>query len=285
MCQNTAFLSQSVPSVTGCVHVSCHHLTDRFAPCGNAHNAHELVFADCGEVLVQSEAWDFLLRCGEAAFFCPDAVYRLHPCGGGSANVTVISFFCEDAAAKQLEQRIFPLSRQEKQLLTLMRRESSPFTVDASPTPDLPAESRRMLKNLLECFLILLSRRKEHIHFLNRSPFSNRAYRHAQIAERLMEHMHRHYAEKITLESLAAAENISISLLKQIFKEQTGDTAISYLTKCRIDEAKRLIQESNLNFSQIALAVGYDGISYFSSLFKKHTGMTPSEFAISLRRS
>jgi len=59
---------------------------------------------------------------------------------------------------------------------------------------------------------------------------------------------------------------------------------MTYLTNYRIGEAKRLIQESNLNFSQIALAVGYDNIYYFSTIFKKHTGMTPTEYSKSLLR-
>ena len=77
---------------------------------------------------------------------------------------------------------------------------------------------------------------------------------------------------------MAASQNISISQLKRIFKEHTGDSVITYLTALRIKEAKRMIQESSLNFSQIAVAVGYDNIYYFSSVFKKHTGITLVEF-------
>ena len=82
----------------------------------------------------------------------------------------------------------------------------------------------------------------------------------------------------------AAQQNISITQLKRIFKEQTGTTIITYLTNFRIGEAKRMIQEGNLNFTQIAEAVGYDNIYYFSTLFKKNTGMTLTEYSKSVRR-
>jgi len=101
---------------------------------------------------------------------------------------------------------------------------------------------------------------------------------------KIQEYLAEHYAQRITLEKLAASQNISISQLKRIFKEHTGDSVIPYLTALRIKEAKRLIQESSLNFSQIAVSVGYDNIYYFSSVFKKHTGMTLTEYSKSLRR-
>ena len=58
---------------------------------------------------------------------------------------------------------------------------------------------------------------------------------------------------------------------------------VNYLTALRIGQAKRLIQEGRLNFTQVAEAVGYDSIYYFSSLFKKQTGMTLSEYSKSLK--
>jgi tRNA pseudouridine55 synthase len=57
----------------------------------------------------------------------------------------------------------------------------------------------------------------------------------------------------------------------------------AHLTALRIKEAKRLIREGKHSFSQIAENVGFESIHYFSTVFKKHTGMTPSDYARSLR--
>ena len=58
---------------------------------------------------------------------------------------------------------------------------------------------------------------------------------------------------------------------------------ISYLARTRISEAKRLIHEGSYSFTQIAELTGFDNIYYFSRRFKELTGMTPSEYALSVR--
>ena len=285
---------QASLSVTGLVNISYYKLPTNFSWPGESHDFWEMVYVDRGELLVQAGENEYLLRAGEIAFHCPNEFHSLRIFDGKAVNIVVVSFHCSGSAMAKLEHTILPLNRQEKQLMSLMLQEAEDSflhfdniapAVDLSLRQDAPSNCQQMMKNLLECFLITVTRREGGILFNTRGVSINRSHHHAQIAERLMEYMHQHYPEKITLDSLASMENISVSLLKQIFKEQTGDTVISYLTKYRIGEAKRLIQESNMNFSQIALAVGYDGICYFSTLFKKHTGMTPSEFARSLRRS
>ena len=56
-----------------------------------------------------------------------------------------------------------------------------------------------------------------------------------------------------------------------------------YLTALRIGEAKRLIREGNLTFTQIAERIGIESIYYFSNLFKKQTGMSPTEYEKTLK--
>ena len=105
----------------------------------------------------------------------------------------------------------------------------------------------------------------------------------AEIDTESVEYLHEHYNQRITLEMLAAGQNISISQLKRIFKEHTGDSVITYLTALRIKEAKRMIQEGNLNFTQIAQTLHYSTIHHFSRQFKEKFGITPTEYAKSVR--
>ena len=76
---------------------------------------------------------------------------------------------------------------------------------------------------------------------------------------------------------------ISVSQLKRVFHEQIGQSMVSYLTALRIGEAKRLIREGNLTFTQIAERIGIESIYYFSNLFKKQTGMSPTEYEKTLK--
>ena len=83
---------------------------------------------------------------------------------------------------------------------------------------------------------------------------------------------------------MAAEISVSPSHLKRVFREQTGQSVIAYLTDLRVRRAKQMICDHQYNFSQIAEAVGFDSVYYFSARFKKYTGMAPTDYARSVRR-
>ena len=65
---------------------------------------------------------------------------------------------------------------------------------------------------------------------------------------------------------------------RQIFKKETGTTFLKFLTKLRIEEAKRLLEDGNYNVSEVAERVGYKTSQYFSQIFVSTTGLTPQEY-------
>ena len=104
---------------------------------------------------------------------------------------------------------------------------------------------------------------------------SNAFNHHAEMVERTKSFLYAHIHEKITLARVAAEISVSPSHLKRVFREQTGQSVIAYLTDLRVRRAKQMICDHQYNFSQIAEAVGFDSVYYFSARFKKYTGMTP----------
>ena len=72
---------------------------------------------------------------------------------------------------------------------------------------------------------------------------------------------------------------MSTSYFSSIFKNYTGETFIEALTKKRIEKAKILLKNTQKKTYEIAAEVGYGDPHYFSSAFKKMTGMTPREYA------
>lgn len=82
----------------------------------------------------------------------------------------------------------------------------------------------------------------------------------------------------ISLHDIAGILNISPGYFSTIFKQYTGISFIDYVTEVRIDEAKKLLKESNYKIYQIAQMTGYENAYYFSKVFKKVTGITPKEF-------
>jgi YesN/AraC family two-component response regulator len=73
--------------------------------------------------------------------------------------------------------------------------------------------------------------------------------------------------------------NVILRLIKDIKKEKDGENFTSWVNKYRITQAKKLIKEnSEMKFYQIAEAVGFNDYKYFSTIFKKCTEITPSEY-------
>ncbi|MFC4598089.1 response regulator transcription factor [Cohnella hongkongensis] len=109
------------------------------------------------------------------------------------------------------------------------------------------------------------------------SQFTGDNLKHKQIADFIKNYVHEHYAEPITLGALADAVQISKNYLGQIFRGVMGESFNQYVTRIRMEKAKRLILEGNHFVYEIAEMVGYNNTPYFSSQFKKYIGVNPTD--------
>ena len=87
-----------------------------------------------------------------------------------------------------------------------------------------------------------------------------------------------HYTQTLRLDEICMAFSISKSHLINEFKRHLGIPPIDYLIQLRMEHARSLLLDRNLNVQDVAKRVGYDDIYHFSKLFKKHMGNTPSSF-------
>ena len=87
------------------------------------------------------------------------------------------------------------------------------------------------------------------------------------------------YTQKLTLNDLAQRFYWSKEYISKVFKEKYGCNFYEYLTALRIETAKSLLRDPTVNRSAIYEMLGFTDNSHFSKSFKKHTGMTPREFA------
>lgn len=93
------------------------------------------------------------------------------------------------------------------------------------------------------------------------------------------EYIEQHYADpELSLNTVAAQVSLSASHFSVVFGQETGHTFKECLTELRINRAKELLRMTGLRSADIAYQVGYNDPHYFSSVFKKHTGLSPSEF-------
>ncbi|MNJ49001.1 HTH-type transcriptional regulator YesS [compost metagenome] len=86
------------------------------------------------------------------------------------------------------------------------------------------------------------------------------------------------YHKDLSIEEVCELAELSISHFCMLFKQETGYTFLEYLTQCRIEKAKFILQNTNVKVYQVAPLVGYQDPRYFSQVFKKLTGKTPSEY-------
>lgn len=84
--------------------------------------------------------------------------------------------------------------------------------------------------------------------------------------------------EELSLNTMASHVNFSPNHLSMVFSQQTGNTLIKYLTDFRMNKAKELLKCTNKKSSEISIMVGYKDPHYFSYLFKKTQGVTPTQF-------
>lgn len=87
-----------------------------------------------------------------------------------------------------------------------------------------------------------------------------------------------HYREPLTLEQLAEMAGLSRNYYVSLFKKQYGESVVHYITRLRMEHARRLMANPELRLRDIAHRVGYNDEFYFSRKFKQETGITPSAY-------
>ncbi len=103
------------------------------------------------------------------------------------------------------------------------------------------------------------------------------AYLNAEM-ELAIQHFNDHYSDEINIEEYALSRGMSVSWFIRSFKQYAGTTPMQYLVERRMANAQVLLETTSYNISEIAALVGYDNPLYFSRIFRKQKGMSPSEY-------
>lgn len=101
--------------------------------------------------------------------------------------------------------------------------------------------------------------------------------RYNDYVRQIMQYVHRHYAERISLREIAASVGLSESYVSRLFKGETGVNIVTYINGVRMDEAERLLRQTSLPIKVIARRVGIENYNRFFSIFREHKGCTPRD--------
>lgn len=112
-------------------------------------------------------------------------------------------------------------------------------------------------------------------HFHSYTPNNN----YSPAVKQCIVYIKENYQLPLSLSTIVGALNINDSYLSKKFTQETGKTITTYIIEIKLDYAKSLLQiQQDLEIKEICYQLGFDSISYFSRLFKKYTGISPSEY-------
>ncbi len=254
---------------------------------GEDHDFWELVYVDSGSILVTANQECRSLSRGQLLFHPPGEFHALAANGIEAPNLVVIGFGCKSPAMEFFRGYTAFLGAAERALLARAVEESrlayltpldDPTTTSLHPRPDAPPGAEQLIKAALEELLVLLCRRVES------SPVESGKLRGGSTAaEAIREYLEQRLDQSLTVEQICRDNMIGRSQLQKLFHDETGGGIMEYFSALKIKAARRMIREGRLNMTQIALHLGFQSVHYFSRRFKQFTGMSPSEYAESVK--
>lgn len=99
----------------------------------------------------------------------------------------------------------------------------------------------------------------------------------SKVANLAIEYIQKNYKNKITLENISENINFQRSYANRCIKAETGYSLHEYLNNYRLEKAVNLLMYSDMSVGQIAEETGFENSAYFSAVFKKHYGISPSD--------
>ena len=261
---------------------------------GESHDFWELVCVDRGEIDALAGDRRLTLKKGNILFHKPNEFHNVLTNGKVSPSLVVIGFECHSPAIKSFEEQLMSVQDTEKELLaqiivearnTFSGRLDDPYQEELIFNSEpLTFGSAQLISHYLEQLLIHLYRRYfsyslpvRSSRFLAEASSGNDTY------NRIVRYMEEHLGERMTIDRICRDNLVGRSQLQKLFRDTKGCGVIEFFSMMKLDTAKQMIRDNQLNFTQIADRLGYNSIHYFSRQFKQITTMTPSEYATSIR--
>lgn len=239
---------------------------------GETHDFYELVLVTEGCLGVTAGAKSFVLEAPAAVLHPPMEFHSLHAAGGTAPRITVFSFAAPQMPT--LGKRIFALSEEQLALAdrTLARITDAMTMEDISITGVRPEKERDAQRAVLSLEDLLLSLSDSGSTTAQKE--GTAAGRNYRRALRVIEE---NLTASLTTEELARLAHMSPSLLKKTFSRHAGVGVMEYFRARKIDAAIPLLREG-LGVQEIATRLGFTNAGYFSTVFRRITGHTPSYY-------
>lgn len=272
--------------VDGVYTVHYFEYTKDFAYSGELHNFWEIVYADKKRLFITAGAKEIELEVGQMYIHKPNEFHNIRCDGERAANSVILTFDCDCPELMSIAGMVITCDGEQRRLMGNIIKEatdafSTPLglaytqVMEKSHTGGFGCE--QLIKLYIEQLIILLVRGNR----LNVQPIvktdNNRLL--ANVCEYLEHNVEKH----LRFEDIVREFNISASVLKRIFRDHMDCGVMEYFSRLKVDAAKQMIREQNFNFTEIASTLSFNTSQYFTTVFKRVSGMTPSEYANSVK--
>ena len=258
-----------------------------FAYSGEFHDFWEIVYADKKSLVITAGAKELTLQVGQMYIHKPNEFHKIRCDGTSAANSVILSFDCACPELMSIAGMVISCSADEKNLMGKIIAEAT----EAFATP-LGASYTRVMEKAtnadfgceqliqlyLEQLLILLIRGNKRSMPVKSAPANE------TLLLRICEYLDANVEKRLQFEDIQKEFGVSASVIKRLFHANMNCGIMEYFTFLKIDCAKQLIRESDLNFTEIAEKLGFNTQQYFTTVFRRISGMSPSEYANSVKR-
>ncbi|MBQ8429125.1 MAG: helix-turn-helix transcriptional regulator [Clostridia bacterium] len=254
-----------------------------------SHDFWEINYADKENVFIGIDGEKIELKQGEILFIKPNQPHFVES-GNKEPNLFIISFSCRSESMNFFEGKKYSVPKNYRYLLqNIMSEAENTFDLpDFDPylnalqlkeNPNLGGE--QVIKNTLETLLIYMLRTAQK-KSLNEEFFVSKIADSSELQDEIVRILRSKIYGKFTLADLSTELHYGTTRLCTFFREKTGKSIYQTYLKLKIDEAKKLIRKKK-TFAEITDLLFFDSISTFTFVFKKHVGMTPSEYRASIK--
>ena len=261
--------------------------SDDFVDNPESHEEWELVYIDRGECNIVAGNNTLLLKQGEMYFHKPRELHMLKTIKGIAPNIFIITFSSASVAMCYFEDKKICASMSTKQHISAIIHEASSTFDLPFNTPDMRGLKIKADDSLwggpqsvflrLELMLIEIIRENSY-YSVPKKMFFPKDIIEDGFALQIIEFMEKRIYGKFTISELSRELSFGKTYLSRYFLKVSGYSILNYFTMMKINEAKRLIRETSHNFFEISEMLMFANSHYFSSVFKKYTGMTPSQY-------
>ena len=264
------------------------HIDPAFVDVIEMHDFWEIVYIESGEAIAIADDKEVHLLPGDVIFHKPGEAHAIKAANGTTAKAFFICFHTTNKSAKIFESLKIALENEQKQLIYRLYDEARKIYLNrkkyyrsvifssSALSPDAPTGAQQLFKNHLEEFLIsviqLIEKRSEVITYETKEELEE------LIFQKMVEKITASVYSVISVEDICSEFHYGKTYLSQLFKKHSGLSIMQYYNSLKIKEAKKLIKDGNLTMVKISEKLGFNNQYYFSKVFKKIEGVSPSEY-------